>query len=481
MKKLMLSLFTLCMILASCDVTDVSDLNEDKKAPADVPADPLFTNAQVELGTFIHDSNVNFNIFKLLAQHWTTTTYTAEPRYEVDSRTIPSNVWTIFYRDILNDLQAARTKIEEDEGLEEGVKQNQLASVEVITVMAYSMLVNLFGDIPYTDALDSENTQPTYDDAETVYMDLMARLDTAIGMFDPESAGFGTADIYYGSAADPIESWIRFANSLKLRMAITIADVNPSAAETAIVEAAPNAISSNEENALIPFTSTPPNTNPVWEALVESGRDDYLPAAPLVDRMNELEDPRREVFFTQFNGEYVGGIYGVVNDYTQYSHFSEIFELPDRPGLLLGYSEVEFILAEAAARGYGVDGTTEEHYTAAIEADMQFWEVPQGDIDAYIAQPEVAYDAGGDFREQIGLQKWFALFTQGFQAWTEYRRLDTPDLQAPPDAAVDQVPTRYTYPINEQNFNQASWQEAANAIGGDELTTPLFWDVNGGS
>lgn len=481
MNKLVISLFTVCMICVSCDVTDVSDLNENEKAPADVPADPLFTNAQVALSDFIHNSNVNVNIFKLLAQHWTTTTYTAEPRYEVDSRTIPSNVWTLLYRDVLNDLQEARTKIEENQALEEGARQNRLASVEVITVMAYSMLVNLFGDIPYTDALDAENTLPAYDDAETIYMDLMERLDAAIEMFDPESDGFGAADVYYSDAADPIQSWIRFANSLKLRMAITIADVNPTAAETAIVEAAPNAISSNDENALIRFTAAPPHANPVWEALVQSGRDDYLPAAPLVDRMNELEDPRREVFFTEFNGEYVGGVYGAVNDYTQYSHFSELIEEPARPGVVLEYAEVEFILAEAAARGYGVSGTAEEHYNNAIEADMQYWEVPQAEIDAYLAQPEVAYDTGGDYREQIGLQKWMALFLQGFQAWTEYRRLDTPELEAPADAAVDQVPTRYTYPINEQNFNQTNYEEAAGNIGGDELTTPLFWDVNGGS
>jgi hypothetical protein len=470
------------MILASCDITDVSELNNNEKEPEDVPAEPLFTNAQFTLGSFIHNTNVNINIFKLISQQWTTTTYTAEPRYEVDTRTIPSNVWTILYRDVLNDLQTARVKIQENELLTEGERQNKLASVEVLRTLTYYQLLTIFGSIPYTEALNPEITQPVYDDAETIYLALMDSLNTAISSFDPASPGFGTADIYYGGSDAPIENWISFANSLKMRLAITIADVNPQVAGQAIVEAAPNAISSNAQNAMIPFTSAPPTTNPVWESLVQSDRDDYIPAAPFVDRMNALNDPRRPIIYTQLQGQYVGGIYGEVNDYPQFSHFSELIEQPDRPGMIMGYSEVEFILAEAAARGFIPGGAAEAalHYNAAIRADMEFWGVPDAEITAYLAQPGVAYaTAGGTFQERIGVQKWFALHLQGLQAWTEYRRLDYPVLAAPPAAAIDIVPTRYTYPIDEQNFNVNNYQQAVQMLGGpDELTTLLFWDVN---
>jgi hypothetical protein len=473
MRKLTLSIFALCLVLVSCDVTS---LNQNEKEPTDVPADPLFTNAQVTLGNFIHETDVNDGIYKLMAQWWTTTTYTDETRYNLTGREIAGNVWTRFYRDILVDLKEAKTKVEANELLSEGVRNNKLASIEVLTVLTYSMLVNTFGDIPYSEALNFENTQPAYDDDQAVFMDLMSRLDTAIGMFDPSAAGFGGADVYYNGN---IENWIKFANSLKMRMAITIADVNPEAAEAAIVEAAPNAISSNEENAMIPFTASPPHTSPVWEALVQSGRDDYIPAAPLVDRMNNLNDPRRPVFFTQVGGEYIGGEYGDSNDYTLYSHFSETIEAPDRPGMILGYAEVEFILAEAAARGFNVSGTAASHYNAAITADMEYWGVPDSEITDYLTQASVVYDPLGDFRQQIGTQKWIALFMQGLQGWTEFRRLGAPDLEAPEFAAngIEEVPSRFTYPIDEQNFNNASYSEAASAMGGDLLTTKIFWDV----
>jgi hypothetical protein len=478
MKKLILVAFAFVLVLGSCDITD---LNENEKDPTDVPADPLFSNAQVAMSTFLHNTNVNLNIFKLISQQWTTTTYTAEPRYELDSRGIPDNVWIEIYRDVLIDLKEARLKIEANEVLPAAVKANKLGSIQVMRALAYSSLVNIFGTVPYEEALNPDNTQPTYTDGQTIYMDLLTRLDTAISNFDASADGFGSADVFYNG---DISKWIKFANSLKLRLAITIADVNPSVAQTAIEEAAPNAFTSNADNALVPFQSSPPNTNPVWEALVQSGRQDYLPAAPLVSRMNNLDDPRRPVFFTEDpdptdSEQFSGGVYGQTNDYINFSHFSALIKEKDRAGVILGYDEVEFILAEAAERGYNVSGTAATHYNAAIRADMEYWGVPDAEIAAYLVQLDVAYTtAGSTFREKIGTQKWFALFMQGLQAWTEVRRLDEPDLQAPPLAPIDTYPKRFTYPADEQIFNQANYSDGASSMGGDMLTTPIFWDVN---
>lgn len=481
MKKLLLPIFVLSLVLGSCDVTS---LNENEKDPTDVPADPLFTNAQVSLGTFIHNSNVNLNIFKLIAQYWTTTTYVDEPQYQLDNRTIPSNVWIEIYRDILVDLQEAEAIVNNNDLLDDEVRQNKLATLEIMDIYSYYLLVTIWGNVPYSESLNFENTQPTFDDAEDIYMDLLDRLDAAIAQFNTNAAGFGGADIFYGQAANPIEQWIKFANALKMRLAITVADAEgfEQRAQTAIEEASPNAFTSNADNAVIPFQAAPPHTNPVWEALVQSGRDDYLPSEPFVSRLNNLNDPRRPIFMdTTATGVYTGGDYGEQNDYADFSHFSAEIERQDRQGMILGYSEVEFIRAEAAARGYNVAGTAAENYAEAIRADMEYWEVPTAEIDAYLAQPEVAYStAGGDFRQTIGSQKWLALFLQGHQGWTEFRRLGYPVLEAPPEAAAGaggEVPVRFTYPIDEQNFNFANYEQAAEAIGGDELTTRLFWDT----
>lgn len=472
MKKLILTAFSLVLVLSACELTD---LNENTKDPNEVPADPLFSNSQVAMGTFLHLTNVNNNIFKLMAQHWTTTTYDTEPKYEITKRNIPDNVWILLYRDVLADLKKAKEKIEANKFLKSGEKSNKLASIEVLNVLAYSSLVNIFGNIPYTEALDPENTQPSFDVDQTIYADLISRLNNALSSFDPSAQGFGSADVFYNG---DIGKWIKFANSLKLRLAITIADANETAARKAIEEAAGNAFTSNADNALIPFKTSSPNTNPVWEALVQSGRNDYLPANSLVELMNSTEDPRRAVFFTKIDGKYLGGIYGVSNDYGSYSHFSEIVKKKDRPGMILGYDEVEFILAEAVARGFNVSGTVASHYKKGVRADMEYWDIPDSKIASYLSQKNVSFStAAGTDIEKIARQKYYALFLQGLQAWTEVRRLDTPKLDAPEGAVVDELPSRFTYPSDEEILNQESYNAAVAEMGGDKLTTKIFWDI----
>lgn len=484
MRKLLLPIIVFVLVLSACE-DNLTDLNRDPKAPSDVPGETLFSNAQVSLGTYLNSTNINLNIFKLMSQYWASTTYATESQYELTTRAIPDNLWSELYRDVLNDLEESRQLIEANSSIQDDVKQNQLAIIEVLKVLTYSELVNIFGDIPYSEALDPEITNPSYDDAETIYMDLLSRLDTAIGNLDPNTEGFGNADVYYGNKANPVEAWIKFANSIKMRLGITIADVNNSAAQNAVETASPNAFTSNDDSAIIPFQATPPHTNPLWEALVQSGRHDYVPANTLVDTMNALEDPRRPIFFTEHEGAYVGGIYGTTNEYEDFSHFGDVIKQSDFEGMIMEYAEVEFIRAEAAARGWDTGigtGLAADHYENAIRADMEYWGVDDSDIDAYVTDPDIAYvTAPGDFREKIGTQKWLALYLQGLQGWTEWRRLDYPILNVPPEPqglTYEDIPNRFTYPVDEQNLNQSNYEAASSAIGGDELTTRVFWDVN---
>jgi len=491
MKRLLLSVFVLSFVLMSCDITD---MNEDTKGATNVAADPLFTSGQFNLGDYLHNTSVNLNNFKFMAQYFSATDYPAESRYAFADRGVSSNIWSTLYRGILANLQESKEKIKANDLIGEGEKANKIASIEVLNVMTYHYMVTLWGDIPYLnaegegEALDpDDNSQPTYKDAEEIYMDLMERLDNAIAMFDPSADSFGEADNFYQG---DVGKWIKFANSLKLRMGIMLADSNPDIAQTAVEEAAPNAFKSNGDNAIIPFDSNPPNTNPLWEAIVQSGRDDYIPSDVLVDKMNELNDPRRPVFYDKKDGEYIGGPYGEQNAYADFSHLSSLMEESGRPGVIMGYDEVELILAEAVERGYAVTGSAADHYEKAIRADMEYWKnlvgdpeiINEDDIDAYLAQDEVAYaTAPGNWKQKIGNQMWLALFLQGTQGWNVFRRLGYPDLQAPTDAvsaAKGEVPVRFRYPIDEQNYNEQNYNNASEAIGGDEFTNNLFWDVD---
>jgi len=148
--------------------------------------------------------------------------------------------------------------------------------------------------------------------------------------------------------------------------------------------------------------------------------------------------------------------------------------------LLLDYSEVEFLLAEAAARNLTVGDVT-THYNNAITASLSYWGVAGADITTFLAQPNVAYaTAAGDWKEKIGTQKWVALFNRGYDAWLEWRRLDAPTL-VPPTVTNQSyvIPKRLIYPVIEQQVNGANRDAAVAKLDGglDVAAARLFWDV----
>ena len=192
--------------------------------------------------------------------------------------------------------------------------------------------------------------------------------------------------------------------------------------------------------------------------------------------MNANNDPRRPFYFTPLNGSYVGGTVGSGNAFTSNSHPSDKVEMADAPYLILSYAEVEFALAEAVERGFSVGGTAAMHYTNGVQASLDYQGVAAADAAAYLAKPSVAYaTATGSYKQKIGIQKYLALYMDGFDAWTEQRRLDYPVLVAPP-TATSGYPVRFSYPVNEQNLNSVNWSSASTAIGGDKVETKLFWD-----
>ncbi|RYZ33761.1 MAG: SusD/RagB family nutrient-binding outer membrane lipoprotein, partial [Sphingobacteriales bacterium] len=268
MKKFIVSILVASLLLASCK-KDLTSLNNDPKNPPMVAASSLVTNAERGLVRTLSSSNVNLNIFRLLVQHWQETTYLGESRYDLNTRNIPQGVWTALYRDVLKDLQEAKRLIPE-QVQDADVRDNQLAVVDILQVYTYYYLVNTFGDIPYTEALDINNVFPAYEDAETIYADLLTRINADIAAINTAADGLGNADIIYG---DDMQAWLKFANSFKLKMGMTIADVNGAQAETMVESAyAGGVFTSNADNATFDFLASPPNTNPIWEDLVQSGR-----------------------------------------------------------------------------------------------------------------------------------------------------------------------------------------------------------------
>ena len=476
MKKIFVLLLMVASFVACSD--NLSDVNVDTKNPSEVSPDVLFSSATKSLFDQMVSTNVNRGIFKMVAQYWTETQYTDEANYNLIERDINGAQWTILYRDVLKDLDEALVLMEAnpDPTMSEEHVANQRAMIEVLQVFTWHVLVDTFGDIPYSEALDLENTTPVYDDDAAIYADLVSRLDAAIGQLTPGAGGFGDADyIYSGDGGQ----WLKFANSLKLRLALRYADVDDSKAATMAQEAVAGGVfTSNDDNADLQYLASSPNTNPIWTDLVQSGRKDFVAAHTIVDAMNERNDPRRDDYFAQNQGEgvYVGGTYGAEgNSHSNSTIYSALFEDPTLEGVIMDYAEVEFLLAEAAARGY-IGNDPEEHYNAGVTASILYWGGTEAEAATYLAQSNVAFDAG-NWKESIGVQKWIALYNRGFEAWSSWRKLDVPDLPNAEQSGLP-VPLRFTYPVSEATLNGTNYAEAASAIGGDEQQTPVFWDVN---
>lgn len=487
MKKIIYSIAFMSLLMTSC-VNDDVDYNDNKDAAYDVPAPTLFANSQKALTDQLTSPNVNEgSIFRYFPQYWSAVTYTTESRYRISSRAIADRHWRILYATVLGGLESAKQIIPTEPmptGASPAVfaseQQNKLAIIEIFEVYTYQILVDSFGDIPYSEAFSPKtNVLPKYDDAATVYTKLIARLDAAIANLDTSNESFTTGDIVYDG---DVAKWKLFANSLKVKLGVNLIDKNLALAKSTIESAySDGVITTNANNAVFNYAAFAPNYNPIYENLVAAGRNDFVPANTLVNAMNTLGDPRRAKYFTPLaDGTYVGGKYGFTSSFNNVSHVNPDMTIPNYPSLLMEATEVNFYLAEAAANGLSVGNTAAYYYNAAITASFENWGVAD-QATTYLANPSVNFaTASGTDEQKIAQQEWIAFYNRGFEGWTAYRRLDFPALVAPTNAyaeAEGEVPKRLTYPINEQTVNGDNWQAASAAIGGDKLKTHIFWDI----
>jgi hypothetical protein len=493
MKKIFIFL-SVFIIFSAC--SKLEDLNVNKKDFTVVPGESLYNGATRALVNQMFTPNVNNNNTELWVQHWAETTYPDESRYDMVTRPVPANHMNALYRVALaNYKEAARLigalTVIPGTTISQAQKDNQLGIIEIMSIYAWSNLVETYGDMPYSKALDFKNPTPAYDDGLTIYKDLIARMNAALAKMTPTVAGMssGYDNIFSGTAAGTAK-WIKFGNALKLRMGIMLADLDATYAKTVIESAAPNVFAAGDKVALTYLTASP-NQNPVYTELVVSGRSDFVLTSNLIDAMQPtvpagtilnvtVADPRLPIYATTISGGgYKGGKQGSPNSYNSFSHVNPAIVTSTREVVLMDYAETEFLLAEAAARGFVVGGTPESHYNNAITASITYWGGSAVDAAAYLAQPSVAYTtAAGTYKQKIGTQAWLAYFERGMTAWTSFRRLDFPVLVAPAlhVEGIDKVPTRYTFAVSEQTLNFDNYTAAAAKIGGDSPLTKLFWD-----
>lgn len=387
MKKILVLLFLPVMLVTSCvDTLDDYNISQKNAPTGSVPPSMLVSNAIRNFADQMATPNVNSNNFRLYVQQWATATYTEEPRYNLTARIIPQNWWQTYYRDVLGDLREAKRLIEADLLAVPGVKQNQLAQIAIFEAYTWSVLVNTFGDVPYTQALDFTNSLPVYDDAQTIYYDQLAKLDAAIAALNSSSSGLLAAnDLLYGATpATAIAQWRKFGNSIKLKMAMVIADSDNTKAKALVESAVTGGVfTANADNARINgYTTSTPNNNPISQNTITpfTTRQDFVVGRTIVNKTTGLSDPRRAIWYTAVSGAYVGGNTGFANTFATTSKPSSAITVATAETIILDYPEVEFLLAEAVERGYTVPGTAASHYTAGITASLTYWGVPAGTL-----------------------------------------------------------------------------------------------------
>lgn len=462
-------------LLQSC-TKNIQDLNNETKRPTSAPPGALFANSLRNLSDGLANASVNTNVWRFTVKHWAMTTYQDEARYNFTTRNIPQAWWSRMYKDVLADMNNAVKLVKADSNIAAAVKTNQLAILDIMQVYTYGVLVNTFGNIPYSEALDFTKTRPKYDDAKTVYADLLKRLNDDISKISTtDGAGFTSSEDLLCKAS--MTKWYRFANSLRFKMAMIIADVDPATAKSAVEASNAGAMTAISDTVSLVYLAASPNNNPLYTDIFVGKRGDYVAAIDLMTPLTDMADPRKAGFFAKNNaGDYAGGIVGSNNTLSVMSQPSQKVWNADAPCRFMEYSDIEFLRAEAIERGFNIPGTAEAHYDTAIATSIRLWGGADTAVTRYLLRPDVAYTtATGDWRQKIGFQKWIALYNRPYDGWTELRRLDYPKLTAPV-SAVSGFPNRFSYPTVEQQVNLDNYTSASSAIGGDKVETKLFWD-----
>jgi hypothetical protein len=484
--------------VAACQADAITNVNENPNSPTNAPAGAVFTNATINgVGRFLGWA-YNGRATALVVQHLAQTQYPDEDQYRRIDASSTSGYFNTPYTSELEDLQKVVAAGTADS--RPGIYGPALALQQLI----FEYITDTFGDIPYSEALkgDAEDgvLLPKYDPQKDVYAGMMAALTkAATDLGNPGAVTLGSADpIYGGSPA----AWQRFANTLHARMALRLINVDPATAASELQKAlnGPGGVfRSNSDNAVMRWPGDGVFNNP-WSDNFKT-RDDHRMSQTLMNAMLANSDPRIPIYAqptvsdpTKFAGMPNGLVATQAATYFNTSSRIGVVFFPGAtaygnfggggasfPQHILTYAELQFIRAEAAERGIAglTAGQAAGFYRDGITASLNQWGVTDATkISAFLAQPGVAYKGGTDGLKQIAVQKWIALFTDGGQAWAEWRRTCQPNtLVAGPAAIVNFIPRRLYYSTTEISANSDNLAAAVARQGPDNFGTRMYWDT----
>jgi hypothetical protein len=401
----------------------------------------------------------------------------------------------------------------------EGISPAANAIAKIWKVYIFHQNSDFYGPIPYFQAGLGTLSIP-YDSQESVYMDFFNTLDSAVTVLkntDPAQTPFGTDDmIYHGD----ITQWIKFANSLRLRLALRVSEVDPAMAkqqaETAV---AGGVMLTNNDNAFVDVTSNPNSSNGLCD---EAPWQNMRMSATMESYLKGYNDPRMQQYFSpaDLDGQYhglrnglapadvtsatiVGGPFdGAVN----LSNINLVRWNPNTDGVtklnVIYSAESYFLRAEGALNGWNMGGNAIDFYNQGITLSLQQWGITDNTaiqnymngtttpapLSDYLNSPAVANipvkfaTDPATQRQQILTQKWLALFPDGIEAWAEVRRTGFPVLYPVvhsdnPDVPTTDIIRRFTFVEYEYETNGKATQAAISLLSGpDKASTHVWWN-----
>lgn len=470
--KYIFGLAVVTFLLSSC-TKELEDINKNPNESETVEPDYLLSNAIKANADTYWGTDATMETSLLYVQYWAKIQYPDPDRY-IPASTNIQTTWNNFYAQGVSDFTKL---IQLGDTLH---NPNYKAVGLIMRSWIFQVLTDLYGDVPYKQTAQIEQyLTPVYDPQRDVYLGLLAELKTAVGLISTTGNPIAGDLLYSGN----MSKWRKFANSLRLRIALRISDKELDAAKAVFDEIGAddnNLIVDNEDNAKLIYQASP-YQNPV--ARNRETRNDYRISKSIVDKLNELSDPRLTIYAAPARDTNI--IIGVTNGlsadsasslgFNKTSDVGTVFTAAFAPAVFFNAAEMWFIKAEAAERGL-LTGDAANLYRLAVTTAMEQYGVSAERIAAYLSQPKVIYNPA-NYKQSIGEQKWLALFGEGLEGFAEWRRLDYPQLTPAYTGILGgKIPLRLTYPSSEQALNGVNYRDAVKNQGADLLTTRLWFD-----
>ena len=503
MQKLKNKSILLCIaviLLSGACKKSYLDINTNVNKPTDVTPGLVLTNALNSTAKNTTGSSSFYQFASAWIGYWNfsgaVAAFAEERSYQFTTNySGVVNIWTSLYHN-LEDYDYVEKK--------GTAAKNQFYIAVAKTMKAYDFqnLVDVYGNIPYSQALKSTAViRPGYDKAQDIYEDLAKQLDTAASLFKANAGKVSTADgafdiMYKGDAS----KWGKFANTLKLRLLLRQSEIPGRETYIRAEIAKINAnglgfIGTGETGAVNPgYNNSAGKQNPFWASF---GYTPLGKTAPTDNHRYFIASEYAINFYQNNNDPRLGKLYTTINDGkgTTYSGspFGPTANSGDNPefksaigtGLLKSadmaqplLTDVEslFLQAEAAQRNY-ISSNTRSLYESAIQQSFTY--LGADNVATYLKSDVANWDVAADKLILIMTQKWAGMNgLNDMESWADYRRLNIPadiPISNNPAASTRKVPVRLLYPQSEYNYNPDNVLSQGTI---SQFTSRIFWDIN---